>query len=55
MSLYIRCKKCYLWQVYLSGKRPYASQEDMQNKLGAKRSLNWLKAYKASDKLKATK
>lgn len=33
----------------------YASQEDMQNKLGAKRSLNWLKAYKASDKLKATK
>lgn len=39
----------------ISGKRPYASQEDMQNKLGAKRSLNWLKAYKASDKLKATK
>ena len=30
----------------ISGKRPYISQEDMQKKLGAKRSLNWLKAYK---------
>ena len=30
----------------ISGKRPYTSQEDMQKKLGAKRSLNWLKAYK---------
>lgn len=30
----------------ISDKRPYASQEDMQKKLGAKRSLNWLKAYK---------
>ncbi|MBD2388582.1 hypothetical protein [Cylindrospermum sp. FACHB-282] len=28
------------------GKRPYTSQEDMQKKLGAKRSLNWLKAHK---------
>jgi len=27
--------------------RPYVSKEDMQKKLGAKRSLNWLKAYKA--------
>ncbi|BDA73794.1 hypothetical protein CAL7716_079600 [Calothrix sp. PCC 7716] len=27
-------------------KRPYASQEDMQQKLGAKRCLNWLRAYK---------
>lgn len=27
-------------------KRPYSSQEDMQKKLGPKRSLNWLKAYK---------
>lgn len=30
----------------ISAKRPYASQEDMQKKLGAKRSLNWLKSYK---------
>ena len=30
----------------ISDKRPYASQEDMQKKLGAKRSLNWLKSYK---------
>ena len=30
----------------ISGKRPYISQEDMQKKLGAKMSLNWLKAYK---------
>ncbi len=27
-------------------KREYTSLEDMQNKLGAKRSLNWLRAYK---------
>lgn len=27
-------------------KRPYSSQEDMQKKLGVKRSLNWLRAYK---------
>lgn len=27
-------------------KRPFSSVEDMQKKLGVKRSLNWLKAYK---------
>lgn len=27
-------------------KRPYSSQKDIQQKLGAKRSLNWLRAYK---------
>ena len=32
----------------ISDNRPYASQEDMQKKLGAKRSLNWLRAYKQS-------
>ena len=30
----------------ISNNRPYTSQEDMQKKLGAKRSLNWLRAYK---------
>jgi DNA polymerase III alpha subunit (gram-positive type) len=27
-------------------KRPYTSKQDMQKKLGAKRSLNWVRAYK---------
>lgn len=31
----------------IAANRPYISKEDMQKKLGAKRSLNWLKAYKA--------
>lgn len=30
----------------ISDNRPYSSQEDIQKKLGAKRSLNWLRAYK---------
>ncbi|PHM11182.1 GxxExxY protein [Nostoc sp. 'Peltigera malacea cyanobiont' DB3992] len=30
----------------ISNNRPYVSQEDMQKKLGAKRSLKWLRAYK---------
>ena len=29
-------------------KRVYSSLEDMQKKLGAKRGLNWLRAYKQS-------
>jgi hypothetical protein len=29
-------------------KRVYTSLEDMQKKLGAKRGLNWLRAYKQS-------
>ncbi len=30
----------------IASNRPYSSQEDMQKKLGEKRSLNWLRAYK---------
>ncbi|MGA9378615.1 MAG: hypothetical protein WBV73_07575 [Phormidium sp.] len=30
----------------IKNNRPYNSLEDMQKKLGAKRSLNWLRAYK---------
>jgi hypothetical protein len=30
----------------IASNRPYASQEDIQKKLGAKRALNWLRAYK---------
>jgi radical SAM superfamily enzyme with C-terminal helix-hairpin-helix motif len=30
----------------ISDNRPYSSQEDIQKKLGAKRSLNWVRAYK---------
>ncbi|MEH2095085.1 hypothetical protein [Nostoc sp.] len=30
----------------ISNNRPYVSQQDMQKKLGAKRSLKWLRAYK---------
>lgn len=39
----------------ISSKRPYTSQEDIQKKLGAKRSLNWLKAYKQSKNQKSAK
>ncbi|HEY9853661.1 MAG TPA: hypothetical protein V6D28_29595 [Leptolyngbyaceae cyanobacterium] len=36
----------------IKDNRPYNSLEDMQKKLGAKRSLNWLRAYIAKEKIK---